>query len=150
MQTFLIILIVLVVAIAGYIVVTYNALVRFRQMVNEAWSGIDIQLKRRADLIPTISRPVGLNLTEAVEYSVDPKVGRRGAKDRPNRCGGEHRDHRLGNIRHPCSDPVPRDHSAGSKPVCDAGDLSTHLGATQRPCRTRTFIACDVHEIIRL
>jgi LemA protein len=37
----------------------YNRLVRNRQMVQEGWSGIDVQLKRRADLIP--------NLIEAVK-----------------------------------------------------------------------------------
>lgn len=32
----------------------YNGLVRKRNMVEEAWSGIDVQLKRRTDLIPNI------------------------------------------------------------------------------------------------
>jgi len=32
----------------------YNKLVRIKNLVNEAWSGIDIQLKRRYDLIPNI------------------------------------------------------------------------------------------------
>ena len=44
--------------IAGYVMVTYNALVRVRQMVQEAWSGIDVQLKRRADLIPNLVETV--------------------------------------------------------------------------------------------
>lgn len=52
------ILIVLLVAVAGYAIVTYNALVRLRQMVREAWSGIDVQLKRRADLIPNLIETV--------------------------------------------------------------------------------------------
>jgi LemA protein len=37
----------------------YNRLVRNRNMMEEGWSGIDVQLKRRADLIP--------NLVEAVK-----------------------------------------------------------------------------------
>ena len=37
-----------------YIVVAYNSLVRTRQMANEAWSGIDVQLKRRSDLVPNL------------------------------------------------------------------------------------------------
>jgi len=37
----------------------YNTLVKNRQMAGEGWSGIDVQLKRRADLIP--------NLLEAVK-----------------------------------------------------------------------------------
>jgi len=35
-------------------VVLYNRLVRSQQMVNEGWSGIDVQLKRRSDLIPNL------------------------------------------------------------------------------------------------
>ena len=40
-------------------VIVFNRLVRTRQMANEAWSGIDVQLKRRSDLVP--------NLVEAVK-----------------------------------------------------------------------------------
>ena len=32
----------------------YNGLVRLKAMVDEAWSGIDVQLKRRYDLIPNL------------------------------------------------------------------------------------------------
>lgn len=52
------ILLVVIVALAGYVIVVYNALVRARQMVKEAWSGIDVQLKRRADLIPNLIETV--------------------------------------------------------------------------------------------
>lgn len=45
-------------AIAAYAVVIYNGLVKARQMVREAWSGIDVQLKRRADLIPNLIKTV--------------------------------------------------------------------------------------------
>ena len=48
------IVIVLVVIIAIYAILIYNSLVRAAQMVKEAWSGIDVQLKRRADLIPNL------------------------------------------------------------------------------------------------
>jgi LemA protein len=53
------IIIAVVVAIAIYAIGIFNRLVRLRQMTNEAWSGIDVQLKRRADLVP--------NLVEAVK-----------------------------------------------------------------------------------
>jgi LemA protein len=36
------------------LIVIYNRLVKGRQLVREAWSGIDVQLKRRADLIPNL------------------------------------------------------------------------------------------------
>ena len=35
-------------------ILLYNGLVRMRNMVEEAWSGIDVQLKRRTDLIPNL------------------------------------------------------------------------------------------------
>ena len=53
-----IILIVVLLAAVGYVIVTYNGLVRARQMMREAWSGIDVQLKRRADLIPNLVETV--------------------------------------------------------------------------------------------
>ncbi|MEM0900134.1 MAG: LemA family protein [Pseudomonadota bacterium] len=52
------ILAIIVVAVIAYVIVIYNGLVRARQMVQEAWSGIDVQLKRRADLIPNIVETV--------------------------------------------------------------------------------------------
>ncbi|PHP67935.1 hypothetical protein CSC94_04450 [Zhengella mangrovi] len=48
----------ILVVLALYAVMTYNGLVKARQMVREAWSGIDVQLKRRADLIPNIVNTV--------------------------------------------------------------------------------------------
>jgi LemA protein len=48
----------LIVLIALYAVFVYNGLVRARQMAEEAWSGIDVQLKRRADLIPNLIETV--------------------------------------------------------------------------------------------
>ncbi|MDJ0612146.1 MAG: LemA family protein [Rhizobiaceae bacterium] len=49
---------VILLALGGYAVVVYNGLVKARQMVREAWSGIDVQLKRRADLIPNLIETV--------------------------------------------------------------------------------------------
>lgn len=45
-------------AIAIAAVVLYNGLVKARQVAEEAWSGIDVQLKRRADLIPNLIETV--------------------------------------------------------------------------------------------
>lgn len=44
--------------VALYVIVIYNGLVRARQMAEEAWSGIDVQLKRRTDLIPNLIETV--------------------------------------------------------------------------------------------
>ena len=48
------IILIVVAAVAVYAVVLFNKLVRTRQMTNEAWSGIDVQLKRRSDLVPNL------------------------------------------------------------------------------------------------
>ena len=53
------IIVLLVVIIGVYLWSTYNGLVRLNVRVDEAWSDITVQLKRRADLIP--------NLIEAVK-----------------------------------------------------------------------------------
>jgi LemA protein len=52
-----IILAVVAVAVV-YAIVAFNSLVRTRQMANEAWSGIDVQLKRRAELVPNLIETV--------------------------------------------------------------------------------------------
>lgn len=51
MQTFLIILAGIILL---YLIVTYNILIRLRNEVKNAWSQIDVQLKRRHDLIPNL------------------------------------------------------------------------------------------------
>ena len=51
-------LLVIAAVIAVYAILAYNGLVKARQMVREAWSGIDVQLKRRADLIPNLVETV--------------------------------------------------------------------------------------------
>ena len=43
-----------VAAVAVYAIVLFNRLVKVRQMAAEGWSGIDVQLKRRADLVPNL------------------------------------------------------------------------------------------------
>ena len=42
------------VALLAAVIVTYNVLVGKRQMVRNGWADIDVQLKRRADLIPQL------------------------------------------------------------------------------------------------
>ncbi|MGD2174680.1 MAG: LemA family protein, partial [Candidatus Brocadiaceae bacterium] len=39
-------------------VVTFNRLIRLRNMVREGWSGIDVQLKRRYDLVTRLEEVV--------------------------------------------------------------------------------------------
>jgi len=49
----------LAIGLAIWSIFTYNLLIKYKNLMKEAWSGIDVQLKRRADLIP--------NLVEAVK-----------------------------------------------------------------------------------
>lgn len=58
MNTTLIVILVIVVVIAVFLWAMYNSLVRLRVRVNEAWSDITVQLKRRADLIPNLVESV--------------------------------------------------------------------------------------------
>lgn len=46
--------VVLIVALIVWLISVYNGLVRLNQKVEESWSGITVQLKRRADLIPNL------------------------------------------------------------------------------------------------
>ena len=41
-----------------YLIATYNKLVKFKTMVQEAWSSIDVMLKKRHDLIPNLVETV--------------------------------------------------------------------------------------------
>lgn len=47
-----------VVVLLVWVVALYNRLVRSRNLVQEGWSGIDVQLKKRADLIPNLVQTV--------------------------------------------------------------------------------------------
>lgn len=48
------IILIAIAVIALFLIFTYNALVRLRNMVDEAWNQISVQLKRRHDLIPNL------------------------------------------------------------------------------------------------
>jgi LemA protein len=54
----LIILIVIVVVVIGFLVLTYNGLVQRRLRIDEAFAQIEVQLKRRHDLIPNLVNAV--------------------------------------------------------------------------------------------
>lgn len=63
MQTFMTnikwIILIVIAAIVSWLISVYNGLIRSKNRTEEAWSDIDVQLKRRYDLIP--------NLIEAVK-----------------------------------------------------------------------------------
>jgi LemA protein len=54
----LIVLAVIAVVLVAWVIGMYNGLARARIRVKEAWSGIDVQLKRRSSLIPNLVETV--------------------------------------------------------------------------------------------
>lgn len=54
MTTTMIIILVVLVVVVLWAILVYNGLIRLRNRVSEAWSDIDVQLKRRHDLIPNL------------------------------------------------------------------------------------------------
>lgn len=58
MNIFLYILLIIVMAIIVWLIGVYNGLVRLNNKTKEAWSDIDVQLKRRHDLIPNVVETV--------------------------------------------------------------------------------------------
>jgi LemA protein len=57
-MTTLLVIIAIVVVIGLYAVSVYNRLVSLKNRVSEAWSDIDVQMKRRYDLIPNVVETV--------------------------------------------------------------------------------------------
>jgi LemA protein len=54
----LLIVLVIVLALAGWVIASYNRLVRSRVRIDEAWAQVDTQLQRRHDLIPNLVETV--------------------------------------------------------------------------------------------
>ena len=52
------ILLVVIALVVLYIIYVYNRLIRLLNLTKEGWSGIDVQLKQRADLIPNLIETV--------------------------------------------------------------------------------------------
>jgi len=58
MTVVLIVIAVLVILAVLYFILTRNSIIGSRNRVDEAWSGIDVQLKRRHDLVPNLVETV--------------------------------------------------------------------------------------------
>ena len=54
----LIIFLIVIVVVAGFFIAMYNGLIRLRVRADASWSDIDVQLKRRHDLIPNLVETV--------------------------------------------------------------------------------------------
>lgn len=51
-------LVIIIAIVIVWLILTYNGLIRLRNRVEEAWSDIEVQLKRRYDLIPNVVNTV--------------------------------------------------------------------------------------------
>ncbi|MFC1687565.1 LemA family protein [Patescibacteria group bacterium] len=58
MSTVTIVILVAIAAIVLWLISVFNSLIRLRNQTDEAWSDIDVQLKRRYDLIPNLVETV--------------------------------------------------------------------------------------------
>lgn len=84
MSGFLWVFVIVLVAVGGYVVFAYNSLVRQRNQVKEGWSDIDVQLKRRHNLIPNLVETVKGYATherEAFESVTQARARALGAQD---------------------------------------------------------------------
>ena len=72
-----IVLLVVLVVIALWVIGAYNGLISLKNQVANAWKQIDVQLKRRHDLIP--------NLVNTVKGAIRESSGLQGASSKPSR-----------------------------------------------------------------
>jgi LemA protein len=86
------ILLVLIVIVVAWIVGMYNGLVGLRNQVKEAWAQVDVQLKRRFDLIPNLMETVKGYMTherETLESVTQARAAVAGAGGLPDRMQAE-------------------------------------------------------------
>src|SRR3954454_2188596 len=58
MSVLVIVLIIVAALLVGFVVLTFNGFIRKRNRTQEAWAQIDVELKRRHDLIPNLVETV--------------------------------------------------------------------------------------------
>ena len=57
-MTAILIILILIGLTITFAIILYNKFIRLRNMVEEGWSGIEVQLKRRSNLIPNLLETV--------------------------------------------------------------------------------------------
>ena len=86
------VVLIVVVAIAGWAVFAYNGLVSFRNQVQNAWRQIDVQLRRRHDLIPNMVEAVKGYMQferDTLTQVVEARAKAISATDQPSRIAAE-------------------------------------------------------------
>lgn len=89
-MSYLYIILIVVVILILWVIAIYNGLIRSRNRTKEAWADIDVQLKRRYDLIPNLVEAVKgyasheRELFEKVTQARANAIGAQGMKERAN------------------------------------------------------------------
>ena len=89
-MAFFIVLLLVLLVVAVYLVMTYNGLVALRNRIENSWAQIDVQLKRRYDLIPNLVETVKgyaaheAQTLEAVIQARNMAINAQGAHDQAN------------------------------------------------------------------
>jgi LemA protein len=87
MTVALIVIIAILVLLALYAILAYNGLIRRRNQIENAWSQIDVQLKRRLDLIPNLVETVkgyAAHERETLDNVIRARNAAMAAPDTPN------------------------------------------------------------------
>ncbi|MFA5211153.1 MAG: LemA family protein [Patescibacteria group bacterium] len=79
MKEFLIFFVILTAILVVWIIALYNTIVRLKNRTKEAWSDIEVQLKRRHDLIPNLINSVKGYMTHEKELLEKITLARAGA-----------------------------------------------------------------------
>lgn len=89
-MNYLYIILIVIVALILWVIAIYNGLIRSRNRTKEAWADIDVQLKRRYDLIPNLVEAVKgyasheRELFEKVTQARANAIGAQGMKEKAN------------------------------------------------------------------
>ena len=58
MQPIIVLVVFVLVVSVAWLIGTYNRFVKYKNTIEEVWSGIDVALKRRFNLIPNLIRAI--------------------------------------------------------------------------------------------
>lgn len=92
LNTVMIVLGILLVGVVAWLIAVYNGLITLRNRTDEAWSDIDVQLKRRYDLIPNLVETVkgyARHESETMEKVIQARAAAMGAQSTHDKAEAE-------------------------------------------------------------
>lgn len=102
-MTALIVILAVLALIVLWVIVTYNSFISARNKVDESWSGVDVQLKRRHDLVPNLVETVrgyAAHEEQVLTEVTQARAEAMAAATPPERAAGEaHLSQALGGLR---------------------------------------------------